>query len=397
MDIETQGCSNLPRRRFLGATLPAGLMMLDLAALAAVPTSAHAQSARAAPRFGERSVVLHGDNIPLPAQEWVRHLSELVERMPAPRDGYLAEGAVGKLEERFAKLLGKQDAAFLPTGTLANQLAVRVLCGDHRHALVQQESHFYLDESDAASTLSGLSLVPLAAGRAAPTLDEVAAAIDRAEHGPYPLSVGAIALESPVRRMDGAMVPFETASRISALARAKGIGLHLDGARLLLATGTPGFDLGAYSALFDTVYVSLYKYLNAPFGAILAGDKDNIAKVRDLRHIFGSTIYQGWPAALPALDALEGFQVRFAMARAIAEQLLARLQASGGFQVERIEHGSNIVFLRVSPERAAGLGERLRKADIHIRDPKDGRVQLDINETLLRRSPEELARAFAAA
>lgn len=294
-------------------------------------------------------------------------------------------------------MLGKQDAAFLPTGTLANNLALRVLCGENRHALVQHDSHLYLDESNAASTLSGLHLAPLAKGRAAPTLQEVTAAIGEAENGPYPLAVGAISLESPVRRADGAMVPYDLAQAISKFARSKKIGMHLDGARLLLAGGTQGFEVKAYSALFDTVYVSLYKYLGAPFGAILAGDKGTIARVRDLRHIFGSTIYQGWPAALPALDALEGFETRFLAARRVAEDMFAGLTAAGGFTLQPVEHGSNIVFMALSPARAAGLVERLRSADIHMREPRNGRVQIDINETWLRRDAGEIVRAFTGA
>lgn len=389
-------CTDPSRRRLLAATLPAGLLMFDLAKVAsAAPATTPAPRPR--PTFTERSVLLAGDTVPQTALDWSKHLQQLVEKTPDVRDGYLNEGAVHKLEARFAELLGKQDAAFLTTGTLANNIALRVLCDENRHALVQHESHLYLDESNAASTLNGLHLVPLAKGRAAPTLEEVTAAIDEAENGPYPLAVGAISLESPVRRADGAMVPFDVAQAISKLARSKKIGMHLDGARLLLASGLPGFDLKAYSALFDTVYVSLYKYLGAPFGAILAGDKAQIAKVRDLRHIFGSTIYQGWPAALPALDALDGFEKRFVSARQTADRLFSGLTAAGGFTLQPVEHGSNIAFVALTPERATGLGERLRKADIHMRDPKNGRVQIDINETLLRRSPDELIRAFTGA
>lgn len=394
MTFEADHCLNPSRRRLLAATVPASLMLFDVAAMAAPANTA---PSRPRPKLTERSVMLVGDAIPLSPMDRARDLLQLVERMPEANDSYLSRGAVEQLESRFATLLGKADAAFLPTGTLANNLAVRVLCGEHRHALVQHDSHLYLDESNAASTLNNLHLVALAKGRAVPTLDEVRAAIDEAEHGPYPLRVGAISLESPVRRANGAMVPFDVARSISDLARSKHIGMHLDGARLLLASGLPGFDIKAYSALFDTVYVSLYKYLRAPFGAILAGDKDAIAKVRDLRHVFGSTIYQGWQAALPALAALDGFEARFAAARRVSDQLFAGLTAAGGYALRPVEHGSNIAFLELSPERAAGLGDRLRNADIHLREPKDGRVQVDINETLLRQDVNALIAAFTAA
>ncbi len=143
-------------------------------------------------------------------------------------------------------------------------------------------------------------------------------------------------LKVRVRRQNGASVPFAQLERIAALARQHGIGLHWDGALALLLSGTPGFDLQRTGALFDTVYVSLYKYLGAPFGAILAGDMATIAKARQLRHRFGGLVKHGWQAALPALAALPGFAERFIAARSRGELLLAGLESAGGFARERI-------------------------------------------------------------
>jgi threonine aldolase len=278
---------------------------------------------------------------------------------------------------------------------LANQVALRLLCGEHRRALVQQESHVYRDESDAVTTLSNINLLPLAPGRASPSFEEVEAAVTLTEKGAYPLSVGAISLESPVRRADGAMVPYELVSKISALAQSKGIGMHLDGARLLLNSGAEGFSISKYSALFDTVYVSLYKYLGAPYGAILAGTKATIAKARETRHLFGGTIYHGWEPALMALGALDGFEQRFARVRAAGDRLLEKLSAVEGFTIQRVEHGTNIHFLRIATDKQAGLKERLHKANILIQDIEAGKLELGFNETLLRRDTDYIVKAFA--
>lgn len=91
----------------------------------------------------------------------------------AKADVYLKGGAVEELEDRFAKLLGKERGLFFPTGTLANHVAVRVLAGERRHVVVQEESHLYPDEGDCAQTLSGLNLVPLAPGRATIRASEI--------------------------------------------------------------------------------------------------------------------------------------------------------------------------------------------------------------------------------
>ena len=346
------------------------------------------------PPADARSVWLVGDAAPPDPAAFAARLAALVQaHAQGPvRDGYLAEGAVGELEAAFAALLGKEDAAFFPTGTLANNVAVRVLCGEHRHALVQHESHLYRDESDAAQRLAGLNLVPLAAGRAAPTVDEVAAAVDEAEKGPYPLKVGAVALESPVRRARGALVPAETVAAVARLAKAHGAGLHLDAARLLLAP--PSLDVKAYAAPFDTVYVSLYKYLDAPFGAVLAGSKAHVAAAREWRHVYGGLIYQGWAPALVALDALKTFPARIARAHAAADQLVAALEASGRVRRRPDPNASNVYALEMDQVLAAAAYERGRAAGVRVGRWDAGAVPLYVNDTITRRPVEEYVRLF---
>jgi len=389
----------LNRRGFLGAVPIASLALASSQAqaqygAAAVPAAAPAAAPAPVTDY-DTLVMLAGDALPRnPATEPAR-LQALLDKHAKPVDGYLAGGAVTELEAKFSALLGKEDTVFMPTGTLANHLALRLLCGESRHALVQQESHVYRDESDTVTTLSGINLVPLAAGRAAPTLDEIAAAVERAEVGPYPIKVGAIALESPVRRAQGATLPPALVADIARMARAKNIRLHLDGARLLLMSGTPGFSVQSYCAHFDTVYVSLYKYLGAPFGGVLAGPRPLMARARELRHIFGGTIYHGWQAALPALDALEGAEKRFAEVRAAGERLLAGLEGTPGFKVQRVENGSNLVMLEIAPERLAGLETRLQRANLRIGKFSDGKVQLGFNESILRRDTATLLKALA--
>jgi threonine aldolase len=381
------------RRHFLLTGAPAAAAGLSL--LQSSTTLLAQSPARPAP-ITDRTVALVGDAVPVTPQGRTQQLAHLLERSPNPTDVYLANGCVQQLEAAMAATLGKEDAAFLPTGTLANNLGIRLLAGENRHVLVQEQSHLYRDESDSAQVLSGLNLVPLGYNKPAPTYDEIAAAIDSAENGRFAVKVGAISLESPVRRQNGASIPFAELERIAALAKQKNIGMHWDGARSFLLTGTPNFDLRRTAALFDTVYVSLYKYLGAPYGAVLAGNKELVAKARELRHVYGGMIYQGWQAALPALDALPGFADRFLQARANFEQLLTGLQAAGGFTLTRVENGSNIDHVQIAPERLSGLEARLAAADIRAHIGTDGLMPLYINESILRRSPQELLRVFLA-
>jgi threonine aldolase len=383
----------LNRRQFLGSTLPmVGLGVVPAVAQPAAPPPPP-PPAPAATDY-DSLVVLAGDSLPYTFAGEPARLQALLDKHAKPGDRYLAEGAVAELESKFSALLGKEDTVFMPTGTLANHIALRLLCGEARHALVQQESHVYRDESNSVTTLSGINLVPLAPGRAAPTLAEVSEAIERAEVGPYPIKVGAIALESPVRRANGATLRPALVADIARLARAKRIPMHLDGARLLLMCGMPGFDVKPYCEPFDTVYVSLYKYLGAPFGGVLSGSKPMMARARELRHQFGGTIYHGWQAALPALDALEGAPQRFAAVRAAGERLLAALEKTPGFKVQRVEDGSNIAFVEIAPARLAGLEQRLQRANVRIGKVVEGKVQLGFNESVLRRDTAYLLAAL---
>ncbi|WP_184717207.1 beta-eliminating lyase-related protein [Caulobacter sp.] len=346
----------MDRRQFLTASL-----------LALTPGVALAQTASPPPPFppvDARSVWLVGDAAPPDPVKSAARLAQLVQQ-GKPRDSYLAGGAVAELEKRFATMLGKEDCAFLPTGTLANHVAVRILAGEATRVIVQHESHLYRDESDAVPLLSGLNLVNLAPGRAGPTLDEIKAAVDEAENGPYPLKIGAISLESPVRRAGGEML------------------------------APPSYDIAGTAALFDTVYVSLYKYLDAPFGAVLAGSKADIAKARALRHQFGGTIYQAWPAAVLALAALDDFQARQKAAFAAADQLFAALDKAGAAKLKAAPNASNIRHITLNPKLADGVFDRMRVAGVRLLKPqKDGTTEVWINDTLTRRPVDEYVKLF---
>ncbi len=395
---------DMDRRSFLLGAAPGGLAAAALmpgALLAQRTGTATAQSATqpaagAAPAspITPRTVFIASDAAPVAPEQMLQTLTAALSRHPGKEDNYLKGGAVTELEQAFATMLGKEDCCMLPTGTLANNLAVRILCGDRKHLIVQQDSHLYADESDAPSIMSGITMQPIAPGKAAPTIDEIKAAVEDAEHRAYPLKVGAISIESPVRRHDGESVPFATLDKLCGYSKEKGISSHWDGARAFMLTGTPGFDMKRTAAQFDTVFVSLYKALRAPFGAVLAGRKEQIAQARDLRHVYGGLIYHGWVAALPALDALDGFADRWTRSRTAAEQVFAKLQAAGGYTVERVPNESNIVRLRANEARLRGLPDRLREADIRARIGKDGLIPFFINDTMLHQSADAITAAF---
>ena len=198
-------------------------------------------------------------------------MPNLTKNLGLRLDSYSLGGNVEQLEKKCAEMLGKEAAVFMPTGTLANHLAIRKLCGIKPRAVVQEQSHLYNDSGDCTTRLSNINLIPLAKERPYFTLEALKAAVEQAESGRVINRVGAIMIESPVRRQSGKIMPFDEMKAVTDYCRDKQIGTHLDGARLYMMSGATNIPPADYAALFDTVYVSLYKYFGAPFGAILAG------------------------------------------------------------------------------------------------------------------------------
>src|SRR5262249_26300079 len=150
-----------------------------------------------------RSVHFCSDGLALPPSDYARLLARLAEGEGIAADEFSRGGAVARLEERMAAVLGKETAVFMPSGTLANILAVRLLARRGRRVLVQRESHLYNDVGDGAQELTGLTLIPLARDQASFSLAEVAAEVARAAEGRVATPVGVISIESPVRRLAG--------------------------------------------------------------------------------------------------------------------------------------------------------------------------------------------------
>lgn len=344
--------------------------------------------AMAAPS-GDSRILASGDGQPLSPAAYAELLRQLAGGTTP--DFFSLGGVVQKLEERMAEELGKEAAVWMPTGTLANHLAVRTLAGDKRRVIVQGESHLFNDCGDCCQTLSGLHLVPLAMGRATFTLEEVEEWVTRGGGGRVAVPIGAIQIECPVRRRTGEVFDFAEMKRVTAWARGKGIGLHLDGARLYIAAAYTGVSVKEYAALFDMVYVSMYKYFNAASGAVLAGPKRLIENMYHARRMFGGGQHEAWPYAAVALQQMEGFGPRLARAVATSEKVIAEL----GDRVERVKNGTNLFYLRVNKPEV--FVKRAREAGVMVGAPVGERITVAVNETWNRLPAAEIASRLRSA
>lgn len=340
-----------------------------------------------------------GDGLSLSPSEAVDVLQRIVDERGIEADYYTRGGVVEELETTMATALGKERAIYFPTGTLANHVAVRTLAGHRTRAIVPHESHLYNDSGDCAQQLSQMNLVPLGAGRAMFTLPEVEEIVERTESGRVTTGVGALMIESPVRRKLGELFDVDDMKKICDYARAKDIGTHLDGARLYMAAAYTGISPKQFASHFDTVYVSLWKYFNSGSGAILAGSKALVEPLYHTRRMFGSGLPAAWPFAALALHYFSDFESELRRAVATAEALFARLDASSAFRVERIPNGSNIVKLIVAGTDLDRFRESLRARGIIVSTPREemGGFVLNVNPTLNRSSADELAERFERA
>lgn len=386
--------SSLPRRTFLAAGAASTLMPASAA-------SASAAKAYLDPS-GDRHVYFTGDGVPLKPREWASVLQQVTEENEISLDSYSVGGPIDELEAQFAQKLGKEAAIFFGSGTLANQIAVRHVAAPDTKAIVPRESHYYADSVNCGPILSQLELIPMGAGRATFTVDEVKDEVEwnAGLRGNKP--VGAIMIESPVRRRTGEIFDFGEMKKICAYAREKGIRTHLDGARLFLAVDYSGVSVREYADQFDTLYISLHKYFNGGCGAIVAGPKKYIEPMVDTRRMFGGALPKAWMYGAVVLHYMDGFEERYRSAVANTEKLWKKLDQHPRFRVERIPHGSNIVALHVKADpKQLGAFLKTRGATISTggKQSSDGwtRLLLRVNETANRRTADELAGLFTQA
>src|SRR5579871_4220115 len=246
-------------------------------------------------------------------------LAAYAERLGVGADRYGSGEPANMLEQRVAALLGKQAAVFLPTGTMAQMIALRILTGRSgcRRVAMHPRAHFEEYEARAYQELHGLSATRFGSYDALPTLTDLETLLAE--------PVGAVTLEMPLRRLGCLLHSWDELTAIAQRVRAGRIPLHLDGARLWESGPFYQRPYAEIAALFDTVYVAFDKGLGGLAGAMLAGDADFVAEARIWQRRAGGRMLRMYPYLLSALQELEErlplMAAFHAKARAIAEAL----------------------------------------------------------------------------
>ncbi|MGE5161479.1 MAG: threonine aldolase family protein [Betaproteobacteria bacterium] len=282
---------------------------------------------------------------------------------PVGDDQYGEDPTVNALQERAAALLAKEAALFLPSGTMANQVALRVLTRPGDEVVVSRESHAVWHETGGSAANAGVQFREIG-DRGRFTADEFVAAVKPRGHAIYPPTT-LVEVENTHNRNGGIVFPLEECVRIGAAARSRGIASFLDGARLFNAAAASHHSAAQLAEPFDLVAISLSKGLGAPVGSMLAGPRELIEKAVRYRRMFGGAMRQAGLLAAAGLYALDHHMARLVDDHSSARVLAEALAGHPRIDLDLATVQTNIVVFHLTPaapdaatvvERAAERG-----------------------------------------
>ena len=270
---------------------------------------------------------------------------------------------VNELERRGAEFLGQEEAVFLPTATMANQIALNILGTPGDALLVERHAHIMLSELGGPAAHSGLLTIGLPGthGRFSP--DQVVSELrDRTSVHVAPTRL--VALENTHNSSGGRVWPLEEIDAILAVCREHDLRVHLDGARLVNAAVACGVAPARIGSGFDTVTLCFSKSLGCPLGALIAGSHELMTRARRGKHYFGGAMRQAGIVAAAALYALDHHVDRIADDHARAQRLGEGL-AAAGVQVDLDQVQTNFVQIDVGADRADAI-ERMKERGVLV-------------------------------
>jgi len=297
-------------------------------------------------------------------------MREAMLRAPLGDDVLGDDPTVNELEARFAALVGKPAACFVPTGTMGNQACIRAHTEPGDEIIAHEESHIVVNEGGAPAALSGCMIRVLRTPFGQFGASDVAAAV-RGNDQHYPVSK-LVVLENTQNRGGGSVWDRAAVEAIAALARSRGMKMHLDGARLWNASVASGVSMADLVAPFDSVSCCFSKGLGTPVGSCAAGDAHTMARVRRFRKMFGGAMRQAGVLAAACIHALDHHVHRLADDHANAKRFAVAVAGIPGITLDRQhrERGgveTNLVFFDLGPAFAADaatLSERLRQRGV---------------------------------
>jgi threonine aldolase len=284
-------------------------------------------------------------------------------------DVYGEDPTVRELEARTAELLGKEAAVFMPTGSMSNQVAVRAQTEPGDLVLADGSAHLILNEAGAAAAIAGVTMRHLPGINGVFTADAVHEAVGL----PHPFNPDTLpppprllCVENTHNAGGGTVWPLAAVRSVCEAARAHGLRLHLDGARLWHASAASGVPERDYAEPFDSVNVCFSKGLGAPVGSLLAGSPSLMARARRFRQQMGGGLRQAGILAAAALHGLRHHRERLEQDVRDARRFAEGLATLGGVRVDLDRVQSNIVRFEVTAMAAGDFATRCHELGVHM-------------------------------
>lgn len=316
-------------------------------------------------------------------------------------DGYGEDPTTNRLQARMAELLGKEAALWLPTGTLANQVALRVLTRPGDEVVTAREAHAGWHEAGGAAANAGVQIVEVGLAGVF-TADELRAALKPRNFAIFPTTT-LVEVENTHNRAGGVVVPQDEVLRICAVAREHGLATFLDGARLWNASVASGLSVATLAEPFDLVAVAFSKGLGAPAGSLLAGSRALIQSAHRHRLRLGGAMRQTGLYAAAALHGLDHHRQRLGDDHAHARAFAERLAAQAPVLLDLATVQTNIVVFHLPaswPVDAPGLAAMAREQGVWLNafGPRTLRAvtHLDVNRAQCEQAADVLARLLNA-
>jgi threonine aldolase len=284
---------------------------------------------------------LRSDTVTRPSPAMRRAMAEA----PVGDDQYGDDPSINLLQERVAQLLGKEAALFVPSGTMANQIGLKLLTHPGDDVVLGHETHIVWHESGAGAANAGVQFTPIGS-EGLFTANEFRAALKPAGHMMFP-PTSLVVAENTHNRCGGLVFPQRDAIAICEAARALGIRTYLDGARLFNAAAASGRSVAELARPFELVSVALSKGLGCPVGSVIAGPANEIMRAVRIRRMFGGAMRQAGILAAAGLYALEHNLARLPEDHAHAKRIAEHVAKLPGVRLNLATVQSNIVIFHM--------------------------------------------------
>ncbi len=342
-----------------------------------------------------RPIDLRSDTVTKPAAA----MREAMANAEVGDDVFAGDPTINRLQEKVAQLLGKEAAIYVPSGSMANQTAIRAQTQPGDEIITHEDNHIYHYEAGAPAALSGCSLKLLPGKHGFFDAEAVRSALRPADSH-FPQS-SLIVIENTHNRGGGTCWSIDAIADIRRVADEHGLKMHLDGARLLNACIAKGHKPADYAKYFDTVSICFSKGLGAPVGSAVASTKEKIKRVHRFRKMFGGGMRQGGIIAAGALYALENHVDRLATDHANAKKLATALAEIPGLSIDLGSVETNILYCDIDPRLGTGpdFASKLNEAGVWMIATAPQRIRavthLDVSTEDIDRAIEIVRKSVA--